>query len=115
VLSEDDHERQKHDDLIRRFLSKGNQAYRLRTLMTMMTYPHGEDVITLYAEGYSVVRFLVDSAVSKHSSTSWQMAFNLNWGGIGHCKTLRSQEHRTIRASLAQMDAFMELCAGTIE
>jgi hypothetical protein len=63
VLSEDDHERQKHDDLIRRFLAKGNQAYRLRTLMTMMTYPRtGEDVITLYAEGYSIVRFLVDSS-----------------------------------------------------
>lgn len=63
VLSEDDHERQKHDDLIRRFLAKGNQAYRLRTLMTMMTYPKtGEDVITLYAEGYSIVRFLVESS-----------------------------------------------------
>lgn len=63
VLSEDDHERMKHDDLIRRFLAKGNQAYRLRTLMTMMTYPRtGEDVITLYAEGYSVVRFLVESS-----------------------------------------------------
>jgi hypothetical protein len=63
VLSEDDHERQKHDDLIRRFLAKGNQAYRLRKLMTMMTYPNtGEDIITLYAEGYSVVRFLVESS-----------------------------------------------------
>lgn len=63
VLSEDDHERQKHDDLIRRYLAKGNQAYRLRTLMTMMQYPRtGEDVITLYAEGYSVCRFLVESS-----------------------------------------------------
>lgn len=63
VLSEDDHERKKHDDLIRRYLAQGNQAYRLRTLMTMMTYPRtGEDVITLYAEGYSVVRFLVESS-----------------------------------------------------
>ena len=66
VLSEDDHERRKHDDLIRRFLAKGNQAYRLRTLMTMMQYPHtGEDVITLYAEGYSVVRFLVESGTKQ--------------------------------------------------
>lgn len=63
VLSEDDQERQKHDDLIRRYLAKGNQAYRLRTLMTMMQYPRtGEDVITLYAEGYSIVRFLVESS-----------------------------------------------------
>jgi hypothetical protein len=63
VLSEDDHERQKHDKLIRDYLAKGNQAYRLRTLMTMMQYPRsGEDVITLYAEGYSVVRFLVESS-----------------------------------------------------
>ncbi len=63
VLSEDDHERLKHDNLIRQYLARGNQAYRLRTLMTMMTYPRtGEDVITLYAEGYSVVRFLVDSS-----------------------------------------------------
>ncbi|HMO36565.1 MAG TPA: hypothetical protein PKA06_11030, partial [Gemmatales bacterium] len=63
VLSEDEIERRKHDDLIRRYLAKGNQAYRLRTLMTMMQYPSsGEDVITLYAEGYSVVRFLVESS-----------------------------------------------------
>jgi len=63
VLSEDDHERKVHDDQIRRYLAKGNQAYRLRTLMTMMAYPRqGEDILTLYAEGYSVVRFLVDSS-----------------------------------------------------
>lgn len=63
VLSEDELEKKKHDDLIRRYLAKGNQAYRLRTLMTMMQYPNtGEDVITLYAEGYSVVRFLVESS-----------------------------------------------------
>jgi hypothetical protein len=67
VLSEDDHERQKHDDKIRRVLARGNQAFRLRVLMTMMQYPTrgenpGEDVITLYAQGYSLVRFLVESS-----------------------------------------------------
>ncbi len=67
VLSEDEGERNKHDDLIRRLLAKGNQAYRLRYLMPMMQYPTqgnrpGEDVITLYAQGYSIVRFMVESS-----------------------------------------------------
>jgi hypothetical protein len=63
VLSEDNIERQKHDDLIRRLLVQGNKAYRLRALLTMMRYPNsGEDVLTLYAQGYSVVRFLVESS-----------------------------------------------------
>lgn len=91
VLSEDDHERKKHDDLIRRYLAHGNQAYRLRTLMTMMTYPRtGEDVITLYAEGYSVVRFLVESSNKRafldfladgiQPQIGWDRALNKHYG-----------------------------------
>lgn len=63
VLSEDDLERRKHDEMIRTLLVQGNKAYRLRALLTMMRYPtNGEDVLTLYAEGYSVCRFLVESS-----------------------------------------------------
>jgi hypothetical protein len=62
VLSEDDAERRRHDQLVRQSLAKG-RGYRLRVLFNMKDYPRsGEDVMTLYAQGYSVVRFLVEQS-----------------------------------------------------
>lgn len=63
VLSEDDLERRRHDKLIREGLAwqNGMKAFRLRTLFEMMKYPRsGADVMTLYAQGYSIVRFVVE-------------------------------------------------------
>jgi hypothetical protein len=56
VLSEDDLERERHDKIVRQFLNSGRQI-RLRSLFPMREYPR--DVICLYAEGYSVVDYLV--------------------------------------------------------
>jgi hypothetical protein len=56
VLSEDDTERGRHDQLCRHLLNQG-QAMPLRRLFALKEYP--PDVMTLYAEGYSVTAYLV--------------------------------------------------------
>jgi hypothetical protein len=57
VLSEDDLERNRHDGLCRQILNTPGRAIPLRRLFALKEYPH--DVMALYAEGYSVVNFLV--------------------------------------------------------
>src|SRR5262245_16105057 len=59
VLSEDDIERSRHDQLVRQLLNQGH-AMPLKRLFALREYP--SDVMTLYAEGYSVAQFLVDSS-----------------------------------------------------
>jgi hypothetical protein len=59
VLSEDDTERDRHDKLTRQLMQR-NKLFPLRTLFGMMQYPnHDQDVMKLYAQGFSVVDFLV--------------------------------------------------------
>src|SRR6516162_1712183 len=58
VLSEDDLERGRHDQLVRQILNTPGRAIPLRRLFTMTRYP--PDVMVLYAEGYSVTKFLVE-------------------------------------------------------
>ena len=57
VHSENDEERYRHDVRCRELLNKGDIAFPLRVLFSMNKYP--PDMHTLYAEGYSVVNFLV--------------------------------------------------------
>jgi hypothetical protein len=57
VLSEDELERGRHDQLVRSILRTPGRAIPLRRLFTMTKYP--PDVMVLYAEGYSVTNFLV--------------------------------------------------------
>jgi hypothetical protein len=59
VLSEDDIERGRHDQLVRQILNSG-RAIPLRTLFNLKDYPR--DVMCLYAEGYSVSNFLVSQS-----------------------------------------------------
>jgi len=59
VLSEDDIERGRHDQMCRQILNQG-RAMRLGYLFTMMDYP--SDVMMLYAEGFSVSRYLVEQS-----------------------------------------------------
>ncbi len=62
VLSEDDRERRRHDDLVRQALA-GGRGFRLRYLFELKEYPKSSsDVMTLYAQGYSIVRFLVEKS-----------------------------------------------------
>jgi hypothetical protein len=56
VLSEDDLERSRHDQLVRQILNAG-RAIPLRRLFSLRDYPR--EVGALYAEGYSVAYFLV--------------------------------------------------------
>lgn len=57
VLSEDEQERNRHDQLVRQILNSPGRAIPLRRLFTLTQYPR--DVMVLYAEGYSVTNFLV--------------------------------------------------------
>jgi len=57
VLSEDNLERQRHDTMCRQLLNAG-RGMQLRVLFNLKDYP--KDVMVLYAQGFSVTRFLVD-------------------------------------------------------
>ncbi len=57
VLSEDDRERALHDQMCRQFLNQG-RAMRLNYLFNLREYPG--DVMVLYAQGFSIARFLVE-------------------------------------------------------
>ncbi len=59
VLSEDDIERGRHDQMCRQILNQG-RAMRLGYLFSLMDYPN--DVMMLYAEGFSVSRYLVEQS-----------------------------------------------------
>jgi hypothetical protein len=59
VLSEDDPERIRHDKLVRQILNEG-RAIPLRRLFTLRDYPR--EVMCLYAEGFSMANFLVNSS-----------------------------------------------------
>ncbi len=60
VLSEDEIERNKHDQLVRQILNTPGRAIPLRRLFPLTNYP--SDMIVLYAEGYSVTNFLVSQS-----------------------------------------------------
>ncbi len=57
VLSENDDERYKHDVKCRELMSRG-RCINLNVLFRMKEYP--QDTHTLYAQGYSVCRYLID-------------------------------------------------------
>lgn len=59
VLSEDELEKDRHDRLVRQILNSG-RAIPLRRLFSLREYPN--DVMALYAQGYSVANFLVYSS-----------------------------------------------------
>src|SRR6516164_3918672 len=63
VLSEDDIERQRHDQLVRSIINKG-QKIPLRTLMGLKEYP--AQVMCLYAQGYSMTDFPVKRSNRQH-------------------------------------------------
>jgi hypothetical protein len=59
VLSEDDLERDRHDQMVRQILNSG-RAIPLRRLMVLKEYPN--EVMALYAQGFSVTSFLVSKS-----------------------------------------------------
>jgi len=60
VLSEDEVERNRHDMLCRQILNTPGREIPLRRLFTLHDYPG--DVMSLYAEGFSVSNYLVNSS-----------------------------------------------------
>jgi hypothetical protein len=60
VLSEDDIEKNRHDHLVRQILNTPGRAMPLRRLFGLRDYPG--DVMTLYAQGFSVSQFLVSQS-----------------------------------------------------
>ena len=63
VLSEDEEERAKHEKYAWTILQTPGRAMPLRRLLSLMEYPG--DVMILYAQGYSVSRFLIESSNRK--------------------------------------------------
>ena len=57
VLSEDELERSRHDRLVRQILNTRGRRIPLRRLFALKEYPN--DVMALYAQGFSVSEFLV--------------------------------------------------------
>jgi hypothetical protein len=67
VLSEDQKERDRHDNLARGILASPGRLIPLRRLFVLKEYP--DDVMSLYAEGYSVSNFLVNQGGDKGRQT----------------------------------------------
>jgi len=67
VLSEDQPERTRHDNLAREILSTPRRLIPLQRLFALREYP--DDVMALYAEGYSVSNFLVNRGGDKGRQT----------------------------------------------
>ncbi len=86
VLSEDDIERNRHDQLVRQILNTPGRAIPLRRLFSLTKYP--PDVMVLYAEGYSVSNFLVAKSnrgvflnfVAQGMRGDWDAALRTNYG-----------------------------------
>src|SRR5207248_11014868 len=86
VLSEDDLEKSRHDQLVRQILNSPGRAIPLRRLFTLKDYPG--DVMVLYAEGFSVSQFLVEHSsrpiflqfVAQGMRDNWDNAVRSHYG-----------------------------------
>ena len=79
VLSEDDVERARHDQMVRQILNTPGRAIPLRRLFAMRDYPR--DVMVLYAEGYSVTSFLVGASSRQAFLTFLAQGMRGDWDG----------------------------------
>jgi hypothetical protein len=86
ILSEDAIERKRHHTMIRQMLKTPGRAIPLRRLFKLNEYPR--DVMVLYAQGYSVTRFLVRAKdyktflafVKAGLSGDWDRAVRTHYG-----------------------------------
>ncbi len=86
VLSEDDLERQRHDQMVREILNTPNRKMPLRRLFGLTEYP--DDVMVLYAQGFSVSEFLVNKAnrqvflgfLGTAMQSGWDHALRVHYG-----------------------------------
>lgn len=86
VLAEDDVEQKRHDQVVRQILDSPGRAIPLRRLLGLKEYPR--DVMALFAEGYSLTRFLVErkdhktflAFVKTGDSKGWDEAVKTHYG-----------------------------------
>src|SRR5262245_27526216 len=86
VLSEDEIERRRHDKLVWEILSTPRRFIPLRRLLELKTYPN--DVMVLYAQGYSVTEFLVSKSsrpaflnfIADGMRSGWDNALRTHYG-----------------------------------
>jgi hypothetical protein len=100
VLSEDDLERSRHDSMVRQLLN-GGRAFPLSRLFSLRDYPRDpREIPTLYAEGYSVVNFLVATSnrqvflrfVAHGMQYGWESAAQTHF----HCQNVNKLEEAWI-------------------
>ncbi|MBX7102560.1 MAG: hypothetical protein K1X57_00660 [Gemmataceae bacterium] len=88
VLSEDDQERARHDQLCRNYLNRPGGKLPLRRLFNLKEYHEVSDVLIIYAEGFSVSEYLVNKSdrktfldfVSMGMRGSWDRACQTYYG-----------------------------------
>jgi hypothetical protein len=99
VLSEDELERSRHDQLVRQILSTPGRAFPLRRLFALRDYPR--DVMVLYAEGYSVTNFLVGLSDRPTFLRFVAQGMNGDWDGAVrayyHFNTIEDLERAWVR------------------
>lgn len=96
VLSEDDVERNRHDQLVREILRTPGKRIALRNLFALREYPH--EVMSLYAEGYSVANFLVSTSsrpaflafVDHGMRYGWDSAVQTHYAAYGNVNGLEA-------------------------
>ena len=92
VLSEDDIERNRHDQLVRQILNSPGRAIPLRRLFSLTQYPR--DVMVLYAEGYSVTSFLVGQSSRSQFLAFVAQGMRGDWDGAAKCTTATTASRR---------------------
>jgi hypothetical protein len=117
VLSEDDLERGRHDQLCRSFLNS-QQKVSLRRLFTLREYNEVDNVMKIYAQGYSVTSYLVDlsdratflSFVNTGVSAGWDRAVQQYY----RLQSVEELEEQWLQHLRATRDQARARAAGTM-
>jgi hypothetical protein len=86
ILSEDEQEHRRHSQLAREIVRRGDRAIPLSRLFSLKEYPN--DVMVLYAQGFSVSEFLVSRRsrpvfldfVAEGLKNDWDQAAKAHYG-----------------------------------
>ena len=101
VLSEDDLERNRHDQLVRQILNTPGRAIPLRRLFTLTQYPR--DVMVLYAEGFSVTSYLVGLSSRSQFLAFIAQGMRGDWDGAARAHYRYNSVEELEQAWLAQL------------
>lgn len=115
VLSEDDLERQRHDQMVREILNTPNRRMPLRRLFALTEYPN--DVMVLYAQGFSVSEYLVNKSnrqvflafIGTAMQTGWDQALRTHYG----FPSIESLEEAWLQSLRQPKQTFPQLANGS--